>query len=169
MLLKRCTVAALALATACSFERTPSVKRRDAEVRPRSSAARDRDCLELDEKGRCDRYAVSLVALIARPDDYDGKPVLVEGFVDLRFEGNAMFLSRDDWRHLITRNAIWIDPPDSLLRAGNWTPRFMLVEGTFDAGNQGHLNLFSGAITNVTRIETSKGSPFPPPALQPER
>jgi len=99
-----------------------------------------------------------LVELIARPETYDGKRVRVIGFVNFEFEGNAIYLSADDWKHGVGRNSLWIDPPqgfesDSGPTARQPNRRYVIVEGTFNAKNRGHMGMHSGAIENVTRLD----------------
>jgi hypothetical protein len=72
----------------------------------------DRDCELRDEHNQCTIYGPSLIALIARPELYDGKVVRVIGFVRFEFEGNALYLSRLDYENAVSRNGLWIDPPD---------------------------------------------------------
>jgi hypothetical protein len=94
---------------------------------------------------------VSLVQVIANPRSYDGKRIRVVGFCHLEFEGNALYIHREDFEQLLLKNAVWLDvertPERSLLN-----DRYVSVEGTFDAEHQGHLSLFSGALTAVTRM-----------------
>src|SRR5688572_23897760 len=47
---------------------------------------------------------VSLVELLAKPAQYDGKRVLVSGFYHYEFESSGLYLSRDDARFGVLRN-----------------------------------------------------------------
>ena len=49
---------------------------------------------------------VSLVQLIASPAEYDGNVVAVIGFLRLEFEGNELYLGRDDYRYAVTKNGL---------------------------------------------------------------
>jgi hypothetical protein len=115
------------------------------------------------EQGTAGGFAaehVSLVNLIATPGKYNGKLVMVQGVCNFEFEGNALFLTQDDRRHGLTKNAIWASydtlgaQPHDPVFASKFHGRYILVEGYFDSRAHGHLGLFSGAITNVTRIMT---------------
>ncbi len=123
-------------------------------------------CEEKTSAGACTLYGVSLVELIARPELFNGRRVRVIGFVNVEFEGNGIYLSREDWRHAISRNGLWIDPPDSVR-----TPiqRYMIVEGTFDAAHRGHMGMWSGAIRQVTRFEPWGAAEPPAPAPEGKR
>src|SRR5262245_23193846 len=52
---------------------------------------------------------VSLVELIAGAPRLAGKRVMVEGYCPLEFEGNALYLHRDDHEYGISKNAVWLD------------------------------------------------------------
>src|SRR6266498_4920654 len=108
--------------------------------------------------GSCGMWGPSLVELIARPELYDGKRVRVIGFVNFEFEGNALYISKEDWQRSIARNGLWIDPPqrfetDSAPSKVQPNRRYVLVEGTFNAQTPGHLGMWSGAIERVTRLQ----------------
>src|SRR3982750_1118818 len=51
--------------------------------------------------------SISLVNLIATPEKYHGKWIRVEGVCAFEFEGNAVYLSTEDRRHMLTKNAVW--------------------------------------------------------------
>jgi len=98
---------------------------------------------------------ISLINLIATPERFDGKRVRLVGFLRIEFEGNALYLHEEDLRQGITDNAVWIDLPKGTDRK-HYAPlsdHYVLVEGRFEANLRGHLNLFSGTITDVTRLE----------------
>lgn len=98
--------------------------------------------------------AVSLVQLIASPKDYDGKFVRVIGFVRLEFEGSAIYLHQEDYLHGLTRNGLWIDVTDDIRkRRAEFDLKYVLVEGTFNAKETGHMGLWSGSIQKITRFQ----------------
>jgi hypothetical protein len=108
--------------------------------------------------GGCGIWGPSLVELIARPELYNGKRVRVIGFVNFEFEGNGLYISKEDWQQSIARNGLWIDPPsgfeaDSGPSKRQPNQRYVLVEGTFNARHLGHMGMWSGAIEHVTRLE----------------
>ncbi len=97
---------------------------------------------------------VSLVQLIARPKDYDGKIVRVIGFVRLEFEGNGIYLHEDDYKHSIYKNGLWIDvTKDMQKRKVELDQKHVFLEGTFNAKDTGHLGLWSGSIQKITRFQ----------------
>lgn len=101
---------------------------------------------------------VSLINLIASPDDFHSKKVRVIGVSVIEFEGNSLYLGRDDILNGVTKNSVWLSPNFKALEkkeenlAEN-NGQYALVEGIFNKNNLGHMGLFSGAIENVTRFQ----------------
>src|SRR5437016_4662724 len=81
--------------------------------------------------------SISLINLIATPEKYDGKLIQVQGVCAFEFEGEALYLTRDDWKYGSTRNAVWANY--DTLGTEPWDRRFMFkfhgrrvqVEGYF--------------------------------------
>jgi hypothetical protein len=102
---------------------------------------------------------VSLINLIATPERYHGKWVGVVGIANFEFEGDALYLSPSDY-NFVTKNAVWLSINEAVLKvdestlARDFNGLYVLVEGIYDMNNHGHGGLFSGAITNITRILT---------------
>jgi hypothetical protein len=93
---------------------------------------------------------VSMVQLIATPEKFDGKIIQVIGFLRLEFEGDALYLHREDFDHMILRNAIWVEFPQGKDR-DKLNGRYVFLQGTFRAKLHGHMDLFSGTLTDITR------------------
>ena len=75
---------------------------------------------------------VSLINLIATPKDFDGKRVRVIGFARLEFEGNAIYLHREDYLQGITKNGLWLDVENASKKsATEANNRYVIVEGVF--------------------------------------
>jgi hypothetical protein len=112
-------------------------------------------CVEADTAGACAVYGLSLLELIANPERFHGRRVSVRGYVRLEFEGNAIYLSKESYESRSTRDALWLDPPakSPLAKPGTkWGPGYASVQGRFDAFDRGHMGMYSGAITDTTRI-----------------
>jgi hypothetical protein len=108
-------------------------------------------CGGLDRSNHCVLYDVSLVELLARPERFDGRRVRVIGFAHFEFEGNALYLHREDWAHGIPQNGLWLDPIAATERTTS--DHYVLVEAAFNARNRGHMGLWSGALEHPTRID----------------
>jgi hypothetical protein len=100
---------------------------------------------------RAQNESVSIVQLIATPEKYNGKVVQVAGFLRLEFEGDTIYLHEDDYNHGIHKNGLWVVRNAKIdEKASKLNMHYVVLEGTFDASNQGHLGLNSGSITNIT-------------------
>lgn len=104
---------------------------------------------------------VSLIELIANPLRYDGKRIQVIGFLRLEFEGDALYLHREDFENAISQNAIWFDRPRDLSKkqAEAVNTKYAICGGIFKAHAHGHMGLFSGTLTGITRVEPWGFSP----------
>jgi hypothetical protein len=101
---------------------------------------------------------VSMIALIATPEKFDGKTVMVVGFLRLEFEGNCLYMHKDDYEHGIMKNGLWVFR-NSVINAKSeaLNMHYVLIVGTFEAKQKGHMGLFSGSLINITAA-----TPWPP-------
>ena len=110
-----------------------------------------------DRFGERDEAAqpVSLVALLARPSDFNGRKVRVEGILSLEFEGQALFLDDSAYRNGLRTNAVWLDTTgtslDRVFRR-HMQGRAAVVEGRFDPAMRGHMGDYSGGLGQITFI-----------------
>jgi hypothetical protein len=108
-------------------------------------------------RGRAAEMAedVSMVQLIATPEKFDGKFVRVFGFLNLEFEGDSLYLHREDLVQSLVRNGVWVHRTEAMERDRKKLNRhYVLIEGIFDAQDHGHMGLSGGAIKGITRVET---------------
>jgi hypothetical protein len=93
---------------------------------------------------------VSLVALLSRPGDFDGKPVRIVGFVHIEFESDAIYLHREDFEQNLVTNSLRLEVPlNPEFRALN--DRYIIVEGTFQATPNSRLR--AGSIVGISRYD----------------
>ena len=112
-------------------------------------------CLEADAAGACTLYGVSLLELIANPERFHGRRVLVRGYARIEFEGSAVYLSKESFEASSRRDALWLTPAAGSPFAepgATFGPRYADVVGRFDALDRGHFGMYSGAINDATRI-----------------
>ena len=104
--------------------------------------------------------------LIANPRTFDGLRVRVTGYLHLEFEGNGIYLHQDDHTHGLYRNGLWVDFARNPPRPPACNRSYALIEGVFDAGDTGHMGLWSGAIHDVGRCMAwgVQSAPQPAPA-----
>ena len=97
---------------------------------------------------------VSLIQLVATPERFHGKFVRVIGYVRLEFEGNAIYLHHDDLKYGIEKNGLWLSVTHQIMKdRDKYTDKYVLVEGTFNSQNRGHLGMNSGAIEGLKRFQ----------------
>jgi hypothetical protein len=95
---------------------------------------------------------VGMIQLLATPEKFDGKLIQVSGFLRLEFEGNALYLHEEDYRHHLFKNGVWVD----LAQSDSVNMHYVLIEGVFTATHHGHLGLFGGSIEKITRVEAQE-------------
>lgn len=104
---------------------------------------------------------ISLINLISNSKDFDGKFVRVIGVCEYEFEGYGLYLSINDYDYGISKNAIWLELDENDLLNNNSDLKFMngkyvIIEGIFEGNDNGHLDLYSGTIKNITRMNVWK-------------
>ena len=96
----------------------------------------------------------SLVELIANPKRFHNDRVGVSGFLSLEFEGNQLYLHREDYEQGLSRNAVWIEAsPEMMERKEEIDLRYVRLLGRFNAKNHGHMGHWVGAIERVEWIQ----------------
>lgn len=93
-----------------------------------------------------------LVQLMARPANYEGKLVSVIGVFQFEFEGQVLYLSREDYDNSVEENGLWLELNDQVLpQAKELSGKYVNVVGVFhsdsiDAFNRmriGHIQSIS--------------------------
>jgi hypothetical protein len=96
---------------------------------------------------------VSIIQLIATPEQFNGQEVRFIGFLHLEFEGDAVYLHRDDYENSILRNSVAIELSGSERHA--WRKlnnHYVVIEGRFSSVAKGHLSARSGSVQHITRL-----------------
>ena len=103
---------------------------------------------------------ISIIQLIANPDAFDGKHVVVSGYVCIEHEGTCVYLHREDSEQALIKNGLWLQVNDVAAtgtKEAEVNKHYAMVAGRFNAKNQGHLRLCSGSLEQITRMQ-----PWPP-------
>jgi hypothetical protein len=91
--------------------------------------------------------AVSLIVLLAAPERYQGKKVVVSGYMYLQRERNALYLGKTDFQHALFKNALYLEVPNQMIeRIYPLNGCYVEVTGMFDGKHTGHLGAFSGEL-----------------------
>jgi len=97
---------------------------------------------------------VTLVQLIANPEKFDGKLVRVIGFLRLEFEGDVLYLHREDYENAIFGDGIWVDATPAMMKQkATLNMNYVLLEGIFSSSDRGHMGMWSGAIRQIHRAQ----------------
>ena len=93
----------------------------------------------------------SLVSVLSRPDHFSEKNIFTEGVLFVDDNGCvSLYLSREHMENGITKNAIYIDKDsmssDTLDELKDFTGKYVIARGYFDAQNSGPENLYSGTL-----------------------
>jgi hypothetical protein len=98
-----------------------------------------------------DVVLLSLVALLSRPQDFDGKAVQVAGYGHFEFEGNALYLHREDLERSVVTNSIRLDVPEDRHFAP-LNDQYVIVGGVFRA-SVGGMATRPGRLTEIFRYD----------------
>src|SRR5437660_12134564 len=97
---------------------------------------------------------VTLVQLIANPDRFDGKLIRVIGFLRLEFEGDVLYLHREDYENALLGDGIWVDTtPEVMKQKAALNMNYVLLEGIFSSSDRGHMGMWSGTIKQIRRAQ----------------
>jgi len=98
----------------------------------------------------------SLIKLIASPEKYKGKDIQVIGYLHLEFEGNALYLHKEDYENGLHENAFWVSFSKNISKRDltTYNDKYVIIIGTFHAKDKGHMGLFAGTIGNIVRLDS---------------
>ena len=94
-----------------------------------------------------------MISVLANPEKYYGRRIVVVGYAHFEFEGNALFLYREDFELRRMTNSIWLDRTGhdaSLFDAAD--DHYALVIGKY-IHRDGHMGCCVGTITEIETVE----------------
>lgn len=96
----------------------------------------------------------TMVQLIANPEKFDGKLIRVIGFLRLEFEGNVLYLHREDFENSILGDGIWVNVnPEMTNQSNALNMHYVILVGFFSSRDHGHMGMWSGTITQIRRAQ----------------
>ena len=118
------------------------------------------DTIYVKDLGHSD---VSIIQLIANPTAYNSSKVSLTGYMHIKFEDCAIYLSKMDADYLNGTNALWVNFNDNVetrsLNAGDnikllnyFDCKYVRITGIFNMNKRGHLGMFAGTIDSVENI-----------------
>lgn len=111
---------------------------------------------------------VTMTELIVNPEKFEGKTVRVIGFLHLEFEGNVLYLHKEDFDHALLGNGIWVTLKEDREKP-TLSDHYVLLEGKFNSKDHGHMGMWKGALQDIKRslIWSSQDAPRGKPRLMP--
>ena len=116
---------------------------------------------------------VSMIQLIATPDKFHQKQILVGGYLRIEFEGNILYFSESAMRARQNKEGIWLGYEKEIKsdedlknyrryfeQLKKYSGQYVQLEGTYDMSDTGHFGCCSGAIVRVSRVIPRKGTPL---------
>lgn len=111
----------------------------------------DKNISNLNEKAE----KVSLISVIANPEKYHKKNIIVEGYFIMETEGNAIYVSKADYSNMLNKNAVYLFTDfDFLKKMGIEAPYrgYVSIEGIFNKDIKGSYDFYSGTFEEVKNI-----------------
>jgi len=118
--------------------------------------SQETDTIKIDKAFYLSDFSVSIINLISSPDKYHNQRIRVIGYLNLEFEGNSIYLHKEDFKKSIYANGLWVDFTKEAwakIEKYNINKCYVIIEGTFDKIDRGHMGLWSGTIKDITRID----------------
>ena len=93
-----------------------------------------------------------MIRLIASPERYDGKPVMVFGFYHLTphsfHSASVLYLHKEDYEHELTLNSLLVERPEGT----EFNDGYAVVTGIFSTQINGEFGNWDAGIRNVTEL-----------------
>jgi hypothetical protein len=101
----------------------------------------------------------SLVRILAHPEQFNGKRVLLDGYLKIAFEESGLYLSKDDADHLNTMQALWVGSPKDGKDVKYPKNGFVMIVGTVrytEGQGAGHLGSWFAELSDIEQIVKSR-------------
>jgi len=96
---------------------------------------------------------ISMIRVLANPQEYDGKRIAVVGFLGLHKDGNILYLHREDEEMALYKNGLTVDCDSPLTQDDvvRMNMHYVYLGGIFDAHHVGPLGS-SGTIKQAVNL-----------------
>lgn len=113
---------------------------------------------------------ISIVQLIVNLQKYNGFKISVTGYIHIKFEDCAIYLTKVDADYLNGTNSLWVNFNDNVKtstmkfedRNNNNIPikyfdcKYVSITGIFNLNDKGHMGMFAGSIDSVETISEER-------------
>jgi hypothetical protein len=101
---------------------------------------------------------VPLVQLIATPERFHGRSVMVVGFLRLGFEGDSLYLHEEDAKYHTSNSLCVAFTPENRKKFEGLSGRYVLIDAIFDATLHGHMSVSVATLRDVRNCEAQFNS-----------
>ena len=93
---------------------------------------------------------VSLLRVLANPEEFDGLYVTLTGVLFRHFEGDALYVDLGSLKNHVTKNAIYLHlRPDQWQSMQRSSKQYVTLTGRFNAKSLGHMGAYSGSLEEI--------------------
>ena len=113
---------------------------------------------KVEKKGFTDAYHISLIELIANPQNYHNKQVFVKGIGHFDKTSACIYMTTEDYEMKNTKNAVYISFEDEFFEEykeeiEEAEGKNVMLVGTFNAMSNGPDSAYSGSLKNIKRYK----------------
>ncbi len=109
--------------------------------------------IPMNAQKRSEPISVGMVALLAAPQNYNGKVIRTWGFLNLRSDDDGLFLHEEDLRIPLLKNSFKLDlTAEQEQQFKNLNLTYVILEGTMRSDGPDSSALTSGTITHITLV-----------------
>ena len=96
----------------------------------------------------------SAARIVSAPWLYHNRTVTVDGFLRLKFEGNALYPLEEYYRYGLFKEGIWVNASKEIMaKKDAFDSKYVTITATFNALEHGHGDLFVGSLKEIKRIQ----------------
>lgn len=106
-----------------------------------------------DSQKKSEPVLVSMIQLIATPEKFDGRLVRLLGFAHFEWEGDALYLHREDFEANLTTNAVRLVIDGPLEKYKKLSDMHVLVDGRFSVRGPSPFGRYAGTISDIVLLE----------------
>ncbi len=102
-------------------------------------------------------FEPSIFQVLVNKHKFHGNQIRIEGYLHLKFEDCAIYVSKDDAEYGLSSNGIWVSFGEELESketevSRQFDGRFVAIEGVFNRNKRGHGSAWQGTLEQVSRI-----------------
>lgn len=102
---------------------------------------------------------VSLISVIANPERYEGRSLLLRGFLHIDYEGTALYLHHTDYQCGLTENAVAVTPRREMYAASDsYADRYVILCGVFRLHEKWGTGRYAGILEEISSISADRNA-----------